>query len=63
MMTQLVKVPFSQIIVVRIVITPADLTKSLLLGNRFWTDTNKLFLDREYDGVFGPTKKGVPRST
>ena len=33
------------------------------LGERFWTDTDKLFLVRQYDGIFGPTKKGVPRPT
>ena len=31
-----------------------------LKGERFWTDTNKLFLDRQYYGIFGPTKIGVP---
>ena len=33
------------------------------LGERFWTDTDKLVLVRQYDGIFGPTKKGVPRPT
>ena len=55
------KVTFSQMMVV--LRNRLSILNGLFLGEHFWTDTNKLFLDQQYDGIFGPTKKGVPQPT